>query len=242
MYFKPAIILLSLAFAVMLFCVFAAPAARAAGLGNGLTEASLVTGNLTLGYLLYTPKDTSAQKPLVVYLHGNHSCGSDLKLLKDGGLPAWLSGETHTLDAFVLCPQCPAGTTWAAIASDVKALIDEVAKEYAVDVDRISITGHSLGGAGVWSMLLNYGDFFYRAAPMSGSVKAQRLDGLPHIPYWIFAGDRDIATTLESCKAAAAGLKKRGGNVKLTILKGCLHQQVPERAYAKTAVLEWLIQ
>ena len=214
--------------------------AKAAEPGRFFTQAPLTMETPALGYLLYTPVDTSEKKPLIVYLHGNHSCGSDLELLKDSGLPAWLEGGGRALDAYVLCPQCPEGATWADITAEVKALMDAVVKECAVDTERISITGHSMGGAGVWSMLLAYGGLFYRAAPMSGGVKAQRLGQLPDIPYWIFAGDRDIAATISNCKTAAATLKRQGYDIKITLLANTSHRQVPERAYAKSGVLDWL--
>jgi predicted esterase len=51
---------------------------------------------------------------------------------------------------------------------DVLEAIEHVAGLYAIDRDRISITGGSMGGASVWYLISHYPDLFAAAAPFCG--------------------------------------------------------------------------
>jgi len=51
---------------------------------------------------------------------------------------------------------------------DVLEAIEHVASHYAIDRDRITITGSSMGGAAVWYLISHYPDLFAGAAPFCG--------------------------------------------------------------------------
>lgn len=51
---------------------------------------------------------------------------------------------------------------------DVLEAIAHVASHYAIDRDRITITGSSMGGAAVWYLISHYPDLFAGAAPFCG--------------------------------------------------------------------------
>ena len=50
------------------------------------------------------------------------------------------------------------------------ALIDKVVEENSIDLSRIYIVGHSMGGFGTWNALWNRPDFFAAAIPISSVV------------------------------------------------------------------------
>ena len=51
---------------------------------------------------------------------------------------------------------------------DLLEAIEHVAANYAIDRDRITITGSSMGGAATWYLISHYPDLFAGAAPFCG--------------------------------------------------------------------------
>jgi len=51
---------------------------------------------------------------------------------------------------------------------DLFEAMEDVMRKHAIDPDRISIYGHSMGGAATWYLSSHYPDVFAAAAPMSG--------------------------------------------------------------------------
>ena len=103
-------------------------------------------------YILYRPSDAQ-NLPLIVVLHGSGEVGTRLSTLKKREPYLSLKNGTVAPNAIVLMPQLPSGS-WGKSAGSLMKLIKHVAAEHGCDMDRISITGHSLGGAGVMDMLL----------------------------------------------------------------------------------------
>ena len=71
---------------------------------------------------------------------------------------------------------------------DVFEAIEDVKAHYAIDPDKISITGFSMGGAGVWYLISHYPDYFSAAVPWSGYCDYrlwQKVGGLTvHMDEW----------------------------------------------------------
>ncbi|MHA4812609.1 T9SS type A sorting domain-containing protein [Flavitalea flava] len=96
--------------------------------------------------------------PLMVFIHGIGELGngtSDLpnvlhngppKLISQGNFPSSFSVNGKTFSFIVISPQFVAWPT----AGDVKAYIDYAIKNYRVDINRIYLTGLSMGGGVVW--------------------------------------------------------------------------------------------
>ncbi len=101
---------------------------------------------------------------------------------------------------------------------DVLEAIEAVARRYAIDRDRITITGASMGGAATWYLISHYPDLFAAAAPFCGycdyrlwekpggltfrahdweepSWRARSaaflVENLRHTPVWIVHGEWD---------------------------------------------------
>ena len=121
-----------------------------------VVNAKGLTRTATISYLLYLPdgygQDPQQQWPLVLYLHGSDVWGNNPEDLIASGLPRLL---TSTLDfpAIVLSPQAPEDVVWWGAELDlVRALLDHVQANYAVDARRVYLTGPSMGGFGAWAM------------------------------------------------------------------------------------------
>src|SRR4029079_13721099 len=106
-----------------------------------------VTKTLSARYLLYLPKeygkDPQQKWPLVLFLHGSGESGDDLEKVKTHGPPK-LVAQGKEFPFLLVSPQAPSAREWWNNEVLV-ALLDEVMQKYAVDPDRVYLTGLSMG-------------------------------------------------------------------------------------------------
>lgn len=215
----------------------------------GLEKKSIETSELgNFNYLLYTPEKADDTMPLVIYLHGGSGKGNDLDVLtKNDGLPQYIqNGIIENIRAYVVIPQLPASIRgWTDVKASLKELIGFVANNYNVDINRISLTGHSMGGTGVWGTALSYPGLFSCIAPLSGSIRMTQtnVDTLAKIPVWAFVGSKDTIVDPSSSVLFVESLAIRNSNAKITILDGANHFEVPQLTYLDENInlIDWLI-
>ena len=119
-------------------------------------------------YLLYLPNHygTADKKwPLVLFLHGAGERGDNLARVKVHG-PPMLIEKGHSFPFILVSPQCPKDVWWD--AEGLNALLDEIVAKYAVDENRIYVTGLSMGGYGTWDLAIRYPNRFAAIAPICG--------------------------------------------------------------------------
>ncbi|OAP60972.1 hypothetical protein AYL99_05974 [Fonsecaea erecta] len=73
----------------------------------------------------------------------------------------------------------------------LSALLDEIVDRFRVDVDRIHVTGFSMGGYGTWDLAMHSPRRFATLAPICGGGDHLRASHIRHVPHWVFHGDRD---------------------------------------------------
>lgn len=200
-------------------------------------------GDISFGYFLYVPKNKDNEKlPLIVFLHGAGERGNgttDLEKVKVHGLPKYVA-EGNEYPAIILAPQCPEGRVWNNLIFALKELIDNVIDNYNVDINRISITGISMGGFGSWEMGISYPNLFSAIAPICGGGLSWRCEALKNIPIWAFHGDIDDVVPLKNSVEMVDAVNKIGGKARLTILHNIAHNSW-EEAYTSSNVVDWLI-
>ena len=101
-------------------------------------------------YLLFLPTAYAAQPqqwPLMLFLHGAGERGYDLHLVKRHGA-AMIVEEHADFPFVVVSPQCPPYRAWSMDA--LAALLDAIESRYAIDPERIYVSGLSMGGFGTW--------------------------------------------------------------------------------------------
>lgn len=120
-----------------------------------------MTRTVRLNYLLYLPKDTratpQAKWPLILFLHGAGERGDNLNLVKKEGLPK-IVDQREDFPFIVVSPQCPSSSWWSDETDALNALLDNIVTTYAVDLNRIYVTGLSMGGYGTWRLALEHPD------------------------------------------------------------------------------------
>jgi predicted peptidase len=205
--------------------------------------------HVQLKYLLYLPAgyaDDPAQRwPLILFLHGAGERGDDLNLVRVHGIPK--VAETRADFPFiVVSPQCPVDSWWADYRMVLTALLDQVAGLYRVDLDRVYLTGLSMGGFGTWVLAASEPQRFAAIAPICGGGFwmygfPDRARVIKHIPTWVFHGAKDPVVPLRESEVMVEALKAHGGDVRLTIYPEAGHDSWTE-TYNNPEFYTWLLQ
>lgn len=69
-------------------------------------------------------------------------------------------------------------------ASILTALLDEIVHRHRVDLDRIHVTGFSMGGYGTWELAMHTPRRFATVVPICGGGDDLRVVHIKHIPHW----------------------------------------------------------
>src|SRR5262245_46633890 len=123
-----------------------------------------------LNYWLYLPPDYESRDkwPLVMFLHGRGERSDDLDLVKLHGLPKNIVEGQH-FPFVIVAPQCPITSYWSEQTEALNALIDHIIASYLIDINRVYLTGLSMGGTGTWFLAGRFPEKFAAIAPICGS-------------------------------------------------------------------------
>jgi predicted peptidase len=197
-----------------------------------------------LPYLLFLPKeygvDAEKKWPLIFFLHGAGERGVDLDILRDYGPAKEAQGDPN-FPFICLTPQCPDGEVWLSKLELLNSLLDQVLSSYAVDLDRIYLTGFSLGGYGAWAMAMIYPELFAAMAPICGGGMVGGIEKLKGIPVWAFHGAEDEVVPVEQSQQMVEALISAGGQAKLTIYPGVEHDSWSQ-TYENPELYAWFLK
>jgi predicted peptidase len=206
--------------------------------------ASKVTLDVGYRYLEYLPEGYDADQtkhwPLIVFLHGSGERGDKLELLKKHGPPKLIAAGQN-FPAVIVSLQCPSGQIWN--PHGVHALTQSVIKSRRVDVDRVYLTGLSMGGFGTWETAMEYPDTYAALIPICGGagVRFVMAERIKHIPEWIFHGEKDPTVDPAFSKRMNDVLSKLGAPVKLTLYPEAKHDSWTA-TYDNSEVWKWLFE
>lgn len=210
-----------------------------------------VTKQIDLGYWLHLPANYTAtqQYPLLLFLHGRGESGDDLEVLKKHGIPKILAQEPTfaPLAPFIVAaPQCPWRTWWPEQTDALLALLDHLQANYAVDAQRVYLTGLSMGGFGSWYLGSMYPARFAAVAPICGGGYwihgfPDTVAALKETPVWAFHGAKDPVVPVAASQQLVDALQGLGGNVRFTVYPEADHDSWTE-TYNNPAFYEWLLQ
>ena len=202
-------------------------------------------------YLSYVPKDYNGKAgkrwPLMLFLHGAGERGTNLQRVAIYGPPRRVK-EGKEFPFILIAPQCPEGERWQDDA--LLKLLDHVVHNYAVDTNRVCLTGLSMGGFGTWKLGVAPPERFAAIVPICGGGETidvllagrERAAALKSLPVWAFHGAKDPVVPLEESERMVNALKKLGGKeVKLTVYPGAQHDSWTE-TYNNPELYEWLLK
>ena len=209
------------------------------------------TQSAELDYLLFLPKeyDAKAEKrwPMILFLHGAGERGTNVWQAAVHGPPKNVA--THPDFPFILVsPQCPEHQVWS---KDVLlGLLDGITATYAVDTNRIYLTGLSMGGYGTWDLGLAHPDRFAAIVPICGGgqtlsvllASPDKVPALKTLGVWAFHGAKDPVVSLSESERMVEALKKAGvEDVKLTVYPEAGHDSWTE-TYNNPELYDWLLK
>ena len=171
--------------------------------------------------------DKTKKYPVILSLHGAGGRGTDnRKQIVDSKWLGYLCGDKIRTDypCYILSPQ----STGLWDEKQLLALKSVIKDLPSVDLNRIYVLGHSMGGHGTYRFIQFDPNYFAAAAPSAGSGLPETEDfidvnKIKNIPIWAFHGDADTKCPYEKDLKVFEAMKKVGGNMKFTTWKGDGH-------------------
>jgi predicted peptidase len=215
----------------------------------------------TLQYRMLFPDADNMQKyPLVIFLHGSGERGNDNEAQLKWGAQNFATDEAMSMHpAFVIAPQCPEKEGWSNFdgrdkSTDLKLkptpskvmglvidLVHEMVKKFAIDTNRIYITGLSMGGFGTYDAIERYPDLFAAAVPVCGGGDVSKAPLIAKMPIWIFHGAEDPAVNPAFSVSMLEALVKAGAHPGFTQYPSTGHFSWLA-AYKDQLMMEWLFR
>lgn len=217
--------------------------------------------NSQLHYALSMPVGYEENKPvpLIVALHFGWGDGSAPPNIGRGYMEILVLPALRPMGAIIVAPDCPA-SSWANpdSAATVKELVDVMQIEFAIDPDRILITGFSLGGMGTWYLASRYPDLFTAAIPMASTPiiaavedddRPQRFtgagsiewpDGMLTMPIFALHGEEDELIRSGPLEEAISELREQGAPAEMMLISGLTHHETMRYVPYLASMVEWL--
>jgi len=149
---------------------------------------------------------------------------------------------------------------------DVMRCLDEAKRRFSVDVDRVYLTGESMGGHGTWAIVTRHADVFAAAAPVFGgwdfritnvSTPANaptpstameafwfergssfaNAENLLHVPLLVIHGDADPAVNVANSRHAVTMLQRWGYDIRYHEMPGWVHEDLGQQE----TIADWLL-
>lgn len=202
-----------------------------------------IVKKVDLDYLLYLPngyKESVGPFPLVIFLHGAGERGEDLSLVQKHG-PTKKVEEGEDFPFILIAPQCPELSDWGKEKEGVLALIDQTIDSHNIDVNRVYLTGLSMGGYGTWDLAMERPNQFAAIAPVCGGGLSVNTKLITHIPTWVFHGAKDDIVPVEESRKMVAAYKANGGSdIRYTEYPEADHDSWTE-TYDNPEFYEWFL-
>ena len=175
--------------------------------------------------------DESRKYPLVVFLHG---AGQGRWLFRLQAPPRIASRR----NGYVLLS--PLRVDSRPSIARVCESIDEALGSYAVDPDRVYLTGISAGSTLAWAVAQAQPHRFAALLPIAGQGFPDQVEKLGRLPVWAFHGEADRVVSAQSVRDVTDALCAAGGNARLTVYPGADHD-VWSRTYHDDLVWRWML-
>jgi predicted esterase len=198
---------------------------------------------------LYLPAKTDKQLPAVMFLHG---CHND-PISKD----LWIISALNEIEpCAVFLPTAPetqntqySCADWGGTYDDtlrpqmINAIheLDSLITVYGFDTNRQYLYGESMGGEGVFRLLMDFPGRFAGAVDAAGYTLNKGAANMAKTPLWILIGEADEMSPVDSSRAIYNSILNAGGTVKYTEYPDLGHVAGIENARVEPGLLEWLL-
>ena len=225
---------------LLLFAGCSSPAIRR----QQVLVAPILGGAAQKHYVLYLPPGYDAPEnahrrwPVLVYLRGMPLVGTSLRDMTQSGPPQFIE-EGMDIPFVVISPHASRRRElWR--EQEVHDVLDYALPQLRVDLDRVCLTGISVGAEGVWRVAAARPDRFAAIAPICGWGHPDDARAIPHIPVWSFHGALDfVCLPHYDCEAVRAH-RQAGGDCRYTIYPFRTHF-IWDMVYARRDFYQWLL-
>ena len=153
-------------------------------------------------------------------------------------------GYYGDLRAYVVIPKLDNSYRgWLDISDQIRDLIKIIHTNCSIDMSKISLTGHSMGGTRTYQLQVKLSNTFACIAPMSGSIQNNEANvtALSKTKIWAFVGTNDTIVSPDSSRTIIRALNEKDATAKITELDGATHFDVPSLAYKNHDLIQWLV-
>ena len=236
---------------------------------TGFLDRTVKSGSEMHRFQVYVPSDHSNNKqwPVILWLHGNGSQGSDGLRPTEGNLGSAIRRDRERFPAVVVFPQAQEGHLWDdAMKAQAVAALEAATREFHGDPDRTYLIGSSMGGRGAWSLAAKQPERFAAMVVIAGPVAdipdrwttSQRETAIQEndwlrsddpfrilaskiksIPIWLLHGSADPLAPPEESRRMSRELQSANAEVKFTEYEGLGHDAT--RALAESELWSWLL-
>lgn len=224
-----------------------------------ILRGSIEVENSTYPYRLLRPETQVEGKtyPLILFLHGAGERGDDNER-QLAHFPSRMANDAYRerFPCFVLAPQCPTGERWvnadwaaetstplstspSPAMSGAIAALEQVVAEYPIDLDRIYLTGLSMGGYGTWDLAARQPGWFAAAAPICGGGDERTVARLAGLPISVWHGAADRVVPASRSRTMVEALRELDANIEYHELEGVGHNAWT-KAYGENGCLDWM--
>ena len=178
-------------------------------------------------YTLFVPKQYTPSRPwpLIIGLHGGGADGKRGDEVVGSG-PSAMNFYRRHAERFGFIVACPTALQagWGNKPNEdyVRDLITELRLLYHIDIDRIYMTGHSMGGFGTWALGPRLAEDLAAISPMAGAGSGVGRLASTRTPIFIYHSDNDYVG-VGSDRAAAKQLLDTDLDFVYTELPGMGH-------------------
>lgn len=227
----------------------------------------VATDGTTLTYRLYMPYDydSSREYPILTFLHGAGERGSDgskhlCHVIKD----LFNQDNKELYNTIILIPQCPEGQQWVDTpwanggyhvstvpeSNENKAvleILDSLESSYSINKSRLYLAGISMGGFGVWDLMMRHDERFAAMLAICGGADTTRAERLKDKPiYAVHCSNDNIVPYSGTYDMVQAILDRGGENIHFSTpnLEGTgyvNHVGAWQYAAREPKILSWLL-
>jgi predicted peptidase len=119
------------------------------------------------------------------------------------------------------------------------AIVNSLKSEFSVDERRLYVAGQSIGAAGAWFLPTRRPEMFAAAVVVAGAGDTSTAPAWAAIPVWVFHGDQDVVSNVNSARQMVSAVKQVGGSVRYTEISGAGHE-IWQRTFTEPGLVDWL--
>jgi predicted peptidase len=197
---------------------------------------------------LYLPEDWSgANLPVVMFLHGY--TGNPI------GLTPWIVSALNDIEPCAVFlpfrPSSEGASAWGGTYDEnlrpamvtVLAELDRLIEKFEFDTKRQYLYGESMGGEGVYKLLVTYPERFADAVVAAGYTVIVGADLMAQTPLWIIHGSDDtIADVSQARNIYQAVLDEGGTQIIYTEYEGLEHVPTISAAASEPDLITWILK